>query len=79
MTELSSEIKARIENYINENQIMLFMKGTKDHPECGFSAQVVQILNQYGVEYNTENILADWDLREDKAIFKLANNSTALC
>ncbi|MDD9951316.1 MAG: Grx4 family monothiol glutaredoxin [Zetaproteobacteria bacterium] len=61
---LSEEVKAKIESCIQDNRVMLFMKGEKTEPMCGFSAQVVQILNQAGVEYHTENVLADWDLRE---------------
>ena len=41
-----------------------FMKGYKEQPMCGFSAQVVQILTRYEVEFTTENVLDDWDLRE---------------
>lgn len=40
------------------------MKGTKDAPQCGFSAQVVQILTQHGVEYKDVNVLDDFDIRE---------------
>ena len=56
--------KEQIENLINDNKVMLFMKGEKHTPECGFSAQVVHILNSYGIEYTTFNVLADWDVRE---------------
>ena len=55
-------INQKIENLIAENPILLFMKGTKEAPQCGFSAQVVHILNQYSVNYTTVNILEDWDL-----------------
>lgn len=53
-----------IQKAITENKICLFMKGTKDAPQCGFSAHVVQILNSYGKDYHAINVLADWDLRE---------------
>jgi len=56
--------KEQIERLINENEIVLFMKGEKDSPACGFSAQVVNILNQYEVDYTTFNVLEDWDVRE---------------
>jgi len=59
-----NNVKEKIENSINENRIMLFMKGEKTEPMCGFSAQVIHILNGYEVGYHTENVLADWDLRE---------------
>ncbi|HIC39098.1 MAG TPA: Grx4 family monothiol glutaredoxin [Candidatus Marinimicrobia bacterium] len=56
-------LKEEIINDINSNQIMLFMKGTPDMPQCGFSNAVVQVLNHYGVEYNSTNVLADPDIR----------------
>ena len=53
--DLSEQIKSEI----NENPIILYMKGTKEMPMCGFSNQVVQILNHYGVDYKDVNILVD--------------------
>lgn len=58
--DVISEIKAMVET----NTVMLFMKGTPAEPMCGFSAQVVQILNSYGVAYQSMNVLDDWDVRE---------------
>ena len=60
----SQDIKTRIENLINSAPIMLFMKGTADMPQCGFSANVVKILNHLGVSFNTFNILSDMDIRD---------------
>jgi monothiol glutaredoxin len=60
----NQDLKTRIENLINSAPIMLFMKGTADMPQCGFSANVVKILNHVGVSYNTFNILSDMDIRE---------------
>ena len=54
----------QIKKNLESNPIMLFMKGTPDAPQCGFSAQVVQILNGYGVKYGAIDVLKDWDLRE---------------
>ena len=56
---LSEQIKKDIGN----NPIILYMKGTKDMPMCGFSNQVVQILNHYGVSYKDVNILEDPEIR----------------
>lgn len=53
-----------IANEVKNNDIVLFMKGTPDFPQCGFSGQVVQILNYLGVEYKGMNVLADDDLRQ---------------
>jgi monothiol glutaredoxin len=58
------ETKAKIEQEIKENKIILFMKGNKMAPQCGFSAQVVHILNSLGVEYETRDVLQDENLRQ---------------
>ena len=57
--ELIEQIKSDIKN----NSVILYMKGTKEMPMCGFSNQVVQILNHYGVEYKDVNILEDPEIR----------------
>lgn len=57
-------MKVQIEKDVKENPIVLYMKGTKDFPQCGFSARVVQILNQYNTPYVTRDVLADPVLRE---------------
>lgn len=46
------------------NDVVLFMKGTKNAPQCGFSSRVVQMLNHLGVEYKDVNVLADMQIRE---------------
>lgn len=61
---MTPETEAKIKNLINQNKIMVFMKGTKLMPQCGFSNNVVQILNTLGVPYETVNILEDNDLRQ---------------
>jgi len=53
------EIKEQIINDIDNNPIILYMKGTKEMPMCGFSNSVVQVLNHYGVEYKDVNVLSD--------------------
>ena len=53
------DLKETIVKDIKNNQIILYMKGTKNMPMCGFSNSVVQILNHYGVEYKDVNILED--------------------
>ena len=54
----------KIESLINSNPVMVFMKGTKLMPQCGFSNNVVQILNSLGVEFNSFDVLSDFDVRE---------------
>ncbi|WP_306118011.1 MULTISPECIES: Grx4 family monothiol glutaredoxin [unclassified Roseitalea] len=53
-----------IDNEVKSNDVVLFMKGTPGFPQCGFSGQVVQILDYLGVDYKGVNVLADDALRE---------------
>ena len=57
------DLKQQIIDDIGDNSIILYMKGTKDMPICGFSNSVVQVLNHYGVEYKDINILEDPNIR----------------
>ena len=59
----------QIESTISGNDIVLFMKGTKKIPQCGFSATVVQILERCGVDFKDVNVLADQDIREGVKAF----------
>ena len=56
--------RQRIEKDIKNNKIMLYMKGTTQEPQCGFSAQVVSVLNTYHVPFKTFNILEDEAIRQ---------------
>ncbi len=58
-----SAINSWIENEVKSNDVVLFMKGTPDFPQCGFSGQVVQILDHVGVDYKGINVLSSDDLR----------------
>ena len=53
------ELKEKIIDDINKNTIILYMKGTKEMPMCGFSNSVVQVLNHYGVDFKDINVLED--------------------
>ena len=59
-----SEVNKKIEETIAGNDVVLFMKGSKDFPQCGFSAMTVQILNNCGVEFLDVDVLRDQDLRQ---------------
>jgi len=59
-----SGINDFIDNEVKTNDVVLFMKGTPDFPQCGFSGRVVQILDYVGVDYKSQNVLADADLRQ---------------
>ncbi|AFZ02532.1 Grx4 family monothiol glutaredoxin [Calothrix sp. PCC 6303] len=61
---MTPELKERIDNLVHQNKIMVFMKGTKLMPMCGFSNNVVQILNTLGVPFETLNILDDQEIRQ---------------
>ncbi len=54
----------RIETLINSHQIMVFMKGNKLMPQCGFSNNVVQILNSLGMSFETFDVLSDMEIRQ---------------
>ncbi len=56
--------RERIEALINSSNILVFMKGTKLMPQCGFSNNVVQILNSLGMSFETFDVLSDMDIRE---------------
>lgn len=58
------EIKDIIQNAINENDVVLFMKGTPDAPQCGFSAMVVGVLNKFDVDFQGVNVLQSNELRQ---------------
>lgn len=59
-----ADINAVIDNEVKSNDVLLFMKGTPQFPMCGFSGQVVQILNYLGVPYKGINVLDDMAIRE---------------
>ena len=59
-----SAVAEFINEEVKNNNVVLFMKGTPDFPQCGFSGQVVQILNYLGIDYKGVNVLADDDIRQ---------------
>lgn len=59
-----SDIKNTIRSQVESNPVLLYMKGTKDEPMCGFSARVVQMLNALGVRYETVNVLENEEIRQ---------------
>lgn len=61
---MDQQIRSQLDQLIQDNRVLLFMKGTKHFPQCGFSATVVQILDQLVPEYKTVNVLKEPDLRE---------------
>ena len=61
---MTPELKQRIDNLIKESKIFVFMKGNKLMPQCGFSNNVVQILNTLGVPFETFDVLSDSEIRQ---------------
>lgn len=61
---MDDAIKQKIQATVDESRIVLFMKGSKLFPQCGFSAQVVGILKQAGAEFKDVNVLTDPDIRQ---------------
>jgi monothiol glutaredoxin len=58
------DINTRIKDLIAQNKVLVFMKGSKLMPQCGFSNNVVQILNMLGVTYETIDVLSDPEIRQ---------------
>lgn len=54
----------KIKETVTTHDVVLFMKGTKSMPQCGFSSRVAGVLNFMGVEFNDVNVLADDDIRQ---------------
>ena len=61
---MDNQIKDKIQKLIDSNPVMVFMKGNKLMPQCGFSNNVVQILNALGIEFTTYDVLSDFEIRE---------------
>lgn len=64
MTTNNAELNTQIKTLINSSPIFLFMKGSPDMPQCGFSANVVKILRQQNAKFNSFDILSDDTIRE---------------
>lgn len=64
MSEQADDVKARIEQQIAENPVILYMKGTPQLPMCGFSMRTVEALKQCDKEFAYVNIIADPSIRE---------------
>ena len=74
-----SDATTQIDETVKANDVVLYMKGTKEMPQCGFSSRVAGVLNYMGVDYTDINVLADENIRQGiKGLFRLANNPTAI-
>ena len=61
---MENVVFTRIQKEIDDNDVVLFMKGTAVYPQCGFSSLVVQVLSQLGVTFRDINVLEDNDIRQ---------------
>ncbi|MFD1796007.1 Grx4 family monothiol glutaredoxin [Paracoccus aurantiacus] len=59
-----TDARSQIQQALDENEVVLFMKGTKEMPQCGFSSRVAGVLNYMGVAYRDVNVLADEAIRQ---------------
>ena len=63
------DTQEKIKNIISTNEIVLFMKGTPDMPQCGFSMAVANVLKHLGVKFNGINVLEDEEIRNGIKVF----------
>jgi monothiol glutaredoxin len=61
---MSRDVQAEIQDTLDKNPVLLFMKGSPSFPQCGFSAQVAYILSELNVEYVGVDVLSDPEVRE---------------
>ena len=66
---MSNDVNARIEEQLNAHAILLYMKGSPDFPQCGFSGQAVQALNAVGQPYSYVNVFDDPEIREGLKLY----------
>jgi len=59
-----TDAKTRIDETVKENDVVLYMKGTKTMPQCGFSSRVAGVLNYMGIDYRDINVLEDEEIRQ---------------
>ena len=59
-----SDANTQIDDTVKANDVVLFMKGTKEMPQCGFSSRVAGVLNYMGVDFSDVNVLADEAIRQ---------------
>ena len=64
MNDINNDVTESINNELNTNDVVLFMKGTPDFPMCGFSAATVQVLKNLGINFSSINVLDSNEMRE---------------
>jgi len=66
---MSRDVQSEIKQVVESNAVVLFMKGNRDFPQCGFSARVVEILNSFEVPFGTVDVLSDPEVRQGIKVF----------
>jgi len=66
---LPAELKARFDEITTKDKVVLFMKGNKDFPQCGFSDTVVKVLKFHGADFQTYDVLTDPDIRSGMKMY----------
>jgi monothiol glutaredoxin len=61
---VTEDVSARLQNLVDSNEVLLFMKGSPLFPQCGFSSRAVAILNHLGVEFESVDVLQDQEVRQ---------------
>jgi monothiol glutaredoxin len=61
---MTPELNAKLDKLVNDNKVVVFMKGSKLMPQCGFSNNMVQILSTLGVPFETFDVLSDPEVRQ---------------
>ena len=69
MEVVLSDVQQRIQQLIDDNRVLLFMKGDREFPQCGFSMRAVNVVNSLGQEYTTVNVLEDPEIRQGIKMF----------
>lgn len=59
-----ADVKARIEDLLNQHKVVLFMKGNPQFPQCGFSARAAAILHEVGTDYHSVDVMSDGEIRQ---------------
>jgi len=59
-----SDVQQRIQTLVDDNQVLLFMKGDREFPQCGFSMRAVNVVNSLGLSFKTVNVLEDPEIRQ---------------
>ena len=66
---IASSTQERIQGLVDDNPVLLFMKGSKLFPQCGFSNTACQILQSYNIEFHSVDVLADEEIRQGVKVF----------